>query len=204
VALHDDELRLPITVLKLIAIGINPIPFETLARGAHCVLCSDSLNSVQMLTNPRAKSSLMAHVHFLILGLPEAKSLGCVTSTVHCFGSAKPAADAVSRGNMKYFFFALCAQLKVQPTKLQLPAAARALLDDTVKFARAQGSLEPPSSHANRTAAQLTHERHFGNDYSSDEHGDEPWILNTDLKRAAEVKEIPFPKWSRTNALPPE
>jgi len=55
VALHGDELLLPISVLELIAIGINLVVFASLAQGARVLLCSDSLNSVQVLTNLRAK-----------------------------------------------------------------------------------------------------------------------------------------------------
>ena len=44
VELAGDELRLPISVLELIAIGINLIVFESFTRGAHVTLCSDSLN----------------------------------------------------------------------------------------------------------------------------------------------------------------
>ena len=137
-----DELRLPISVLELIAIGINLIVFESFTRGAHVTLCSDSLNSVQVLTNLRAKSILMAHVHRQILALPEAKGLGSSTSAVHCYGPANPAADAISRGNLKYFTL-LCAQLGVHPSKLDVPASARALLDDAVAHARTSGLLAP-------------------------------------------------------------
>lgn len=112
VALHGDELRLPISVLELVAIDINLVVFEELERGAQCILCSDSQKSVQVLTNLRAKSPLMAHVHFRILQLPQARSLGGATAAVHCFGPANPAADAVSQGNMDYFL-ALSSQLGV-------------------------------------------------------------------------------------------
>ena len=103
-------------------------------------MCSDWLNSVQVLTNLRAKSPLMAHVHLLILQLPQAKSLGGATAAVHCFGSANPAADAVSRGNMEYFN-ALCSQLGVVPVLQEVSSEARSLLDNAVFFARSNGRL---------------------------------------------------------------
>ena len=140
VALHGDEFLLPISVLELIAIGINLIVFEELARGARCILCSDSLNSVQVLTNLRAKSPLMAHVHLQILQLPQARSLGGATAAVHCFGSANPAADAVSRGNMDYIH-SLCSQLGVVPVLQEVTLEARGLLDDAVSYARSNGLL---------------------------------------------------------------
>ena len=140
VALQGDELRLPISVLELIVIGINLIVFEELARGARCILCSDSLNSVQVLTNLRAKSPLMAHVQFQILQLPQARSLGGTTAAVHCFGSANPAADTVSRGNMEYFH-SLCSQLGVVPVLKEVTLEARGLLDDAVSYARSNGLL---------------------------------------------------------------
>jgi len=87
IALQGDELQLPISVLELISIGINLIVFKELARGAHCVLCSDSLNSVQVLTNLRAKSPLMAHAtctysfwSFLRLDLLAVQPQPCIAS----------------------------------------------------------------------------------------------------------------------------
>jgi len=43
--LHGDQLLLPISVLELVAIGINLITFGDLAAGARVALCSDSLSS---------------------------------------------------------------------------------------------------------------------------------------------------------------
>ena len=174
IPLHGDELLLPISVLELVAIGINLITFDELARGARVVLCSDSLNSVQVLTNLRAKSPLMAHVHLRILELPQAKSLGGSTSAVHCFGSANPLADAVSRGNMEYFH-ALCSQLGVAPSETQVPLSGRQLLDDAVDYARSNGLLNADKpARTKRSAAQLANEHHYGNAFSSDEDGDGP------------------------------
>ena len=128
------------SVLEHVAIGTNLVVFEELARGARCILCSDSLNSVQVLTNLRAKSPLMPHVHLQILQLPQASSLGGTTAAVHCFGSAIPAADAVSRGNMEYFH-SLCSQLGVVPVLKEVTLEARGLLDDAVSYARSSGLL---------------------------------------------------------------
>ena len=209
VELSGDALRLPISVLELIAIGINLIVFVALVQGAHSVLCSDSLNSVQVLTNLRAKSALMAHVHLKILELPEAKALGGASSAVHCFGSANPAADAISRGNMAYFH-ALCAQLGVAPVQLDVPAAAVALLDDAIAYAHAHGLLVPlPTQRAaKRSAAQMAHERRSGNEYSSDSEGDGPSRFDlwqqTQRGHAPELSGVPPARLgsaSRSNAL---
>jgi len=58
VALHGEELLLQISVVELIAIGINLVVSEEPARDARCILCSDSPNSVQVLTNLRVRSPL--------------------------------------------------------------------------------------------------------------------------------------------------
>ena len=170
-ALHGDELLLPISVLELIAIGINLIVFASLAHGARVHLCSDSLNSVQVLTNLRAKSQLMARVHRNILQLPQSATLGGSTAAVHCFGSANPLADAVSRGNKDYFH-ALCAQLGVAPVQLPVSPTGCELLADALDFARSNGLLKVPD--VARTAAQLAMEHGFGSEFSSDVTGDGP------------------------------
>ena len=174
VPLQGDELLLPISVLELIAIGVNLITFGELAMGTRVALCSDSLNSVQVLTNLRAKSPLMAHVHLRILELPQAKSLVGPTSAVHCFGSANPLADAVSRGNLEYFRV-LCAQLGVAPVEMQVPLCGRQLLDEAVEYARANGLLKSDVPvREKRSASQLAMEHHFGSEFSSDEDSDGP------------------------------
>ena len=156
---------LPISVLELIAIGINLITFGDLAMRARVALCSDSLNSVQVLTNLRAKSPLMAHIHLRILELPQAKSLGGPTSAVHCFGSANPLADAVSRGNLEYFR-ALCAQLGVALVEMQVPLCGRQLLENAVHHARSNGLLKSDVPvRQKRSASQLAMEHHFGSEF---------------------------------------
>jgi len=192
--LHGDHLLLPISVLELVAIGINLITFGDLAAGARVALCSDSLNSVQVLTNLRAKSPLMAHVHLRILELPQAQTLGGPTSAVHCFGSANPLADAVSRGNMEYFH-ALCAQLGVAPVEMQVPLSGRLLLDGAVAYARSNSLLKMDvPARQKRSTSQLAKERHFGNGFSSDEDGDGPsWLQDArkPSQRNRSVEDVP-------------
>ena len=201
-ALHGDELLLPISVLELIAIGINLVVFAPLAQGARVLLCSDSLNCVQVLTNLRAKSPLMARVHLKILELPQAAVLGDTAAALHCYGSANPLADAVSRGNKDYFN-ALCAQLGVAPVKLPVLPSARELLDDAVSYARSHGSLKTPTPRKPaRSAAQLAMEHGFGNEFSSDVTGDGPSSsVNISNLPQLHFAAVPAPQWSISQTL---
>ena len=116
--LTGDALRLLISVLEFVAIGINMIVFVSRAEGAHAVLCSDSLNSVQVLNNFSAQSTLMQFVHRRDLELPAAKRLARSSSMVHCFGPSNVPADASSRGKWDVFY-SFCAAVAVVPRNLR-------------------------------------------------------------------------------------
>jgi hypothetical protein len=167
--LSGDELLLPISVLEFVAIGINVITFERLVRGSHAIVCSDSLNSVQVLNAFSAKSQLMQFVHSRVLALPASKRLAGKSSFVHCFGPSNPAADHLSRGEQEKFRD-FCAKIGVAPVPVPVPVEARQLLSDTVAFAREHGLLLAVS----RTATDLQAERRVGKRYSSDVTGDGP------------------------------
>ena len=141
--LTGDALRLPISVLEFVAIGINMIVFVSRAEGAHAVLCSDSLNSVQVLNNFSAQSTLMQFVHQRVLELPAAKRLARSSSMVHCFGPSNVPADASSRGKWDVFY-SFCAAVAVVPHKLEVPAEASALLETVVAYAREHDLLGAP------------------------------------------------------------
>ena len=113
----------------------------------------------------------MARVHCNILKLPQAATLGGTTAAVHCYGSANPLADAVSRGNKDYFHM-LCAQLGVAPVQLSVSPTGRELLANAVRYARSNGLLKVPD--AARAAARLAMEHGFGSEFSSDVTGDGP------------------------------
>ena len=175
--LKGDELRLPISVLEFIAIGINIITFADRTVGAHAFICSDSLNSVQVLNRFSAESPLMQRVHRAVLGLEATRKIADSSSFVHCFGSANPAADHLSRGEFE-LFKAFCADVGVVPCEVQVSPIAKALLDQTVAFARADGLLLEacaPSKSFRRPAT----ERRFGKEFSSDNAGDGPSPLES-------------------------
>jgi hypothetical protein len=174
--LFGDELLLPISVLEFVGIGINVITFEKLVCGSHAIVCSDSLNSVQVLNAFSAKSQLMQFVHSRVLALPASKRLAGKSSFVHCFGASNPAADHLSRGEHKKFRD-FCAKIGVAPVSVPVPVEARELLSDTVAFAREHGLLLTVS----RTAADLQAERRVGKRYSSDVTGDGPPTSLTQL-----------------------
>ena len=172
IALKGNELRLPISVLEFVAIGINIMVFAAKTAGAHAFVCSDSLNSIQILNRFSADSPLMQYVHRRILNLRETPLIADESSFVHCFGPANPAADHLSRGEFE-LFKSFCADLGVAPIQVAIPAAAQALLDDTVVFAQANNLLLPTKSKP-RSLDQLQVEKRFGKGFSSDNAGDGP------------------------------
>ena len=114
----------------------------------------------------------MQYVHRRILNLRETLLIADESSFVHCFGPANPAADHLSRGEFE-LFKSFCADLGVAPIQVAIPAAAQALLDDTVVFAQANNLLLPTKSKP-RSLDQLQVEKRFGKGFSSDNAGDGP------------------------------
>jgi hypothetical protein len=168
IPLHGDALKLPISVLEFVAIGVNIIIFAKLVVGAHAFICSDSLNSVQVLNSFSAKSELMQFVHTKILALPESKDISDSSSVLHCRGAANPAADHLSRGETEKFK-AFCAHLGIVPVEMTIPVEASNLLLETVEFASSNGLLKEC-----RSSNDLQRERRFGKRFSSDSTGDGP------------------------------
>jgi len=61
--LDDRAMHLPISVLEFTAIIVGVIVFEPLVRGEENVICTDSMNCVQVLESGSAHLALMQHVH---------------------------------------------------------------------------------------------------------------------------------------------
>jgi hypothetical protein len=183
---------LPISVLEFIAIAINVIVFEPFVRDSDTVLCTDSLNCVQVLDAGRSKSPLMQHVHVQFMALPEVQSMGAAGLVRHRYGPGNPCGDAASRGKVAELH-AFCAQLGVAPVRLDVPARAMELLESTLMAAAAlalaeppvrrvensQPRVPPPQSRAARGAAHVTQVMQTGAERSHNSMGDGPSFVAT-------------------------
>ena len=150
-----NALRLPISVLEFVAIGVNLIAFAPLVGKARPILYSDSLNAVQVLNEFSADSELMQFTHRKVLALPEYQRLAQPTSFIHCYGPANPCADAVSRGRFE-LLFQLFNQMGVAPVQVEVPLAARELLSEVCEFAERNGLLsDGPRRHLHSTSVEL-------------------------------------------------
>ena len=179
--LKDDELRLPISVLEFVAVGINIVTFAEKAAGAHAFVCSDSLNSIQVFNRFSADSPLMQFVHRDILRLDATHLIADSSSFVHCFGSANPAADHLSRGELE-LFKTFCADVGVIPSEVLVTPSAQALLERTVVFAR-ENDLLLKEKMSSRSSQRSATERRFGKGFSSDNAGDGPNELESSSQK---------------------
>jgi hypothetical protein len=153
--LVGDERLLPISVAEFIAVSIGFMVFAPFVGMARPTAYSDSLNSVDVLLYCSAISPLMQYTHRKALEVPEYARLAVPGTVVHCFGPANPCADAVSRGRFE-LLTQLCSQLGIAPVRLEVPPAARALLDDVVNFARRNGLLTAgPRRRLHSTSVEL-------------------------------------------------
>jgi len=136
--LAGDELLLPISVLEFIAIGVNLIIFEPLARGSSASIFSDSLNAVHSLNQFAADSPLMQFTHSRVVKLDAYRTMVHPGGVEHCFGPANPCADAASRGRFR-LLADICAQLGIRPMQLEVPQEARELIYEVLRFALRNG-----------------------------------------------------------------
>ena len=140
--LDDRAMHLPISMLEFTAITVGVIVFEPLVRGEENVICTDSMNCVQVLESGSAHLALMQHVHVVPRAARDVEySINAADSVRHTCGPANPLADAASRAKWVEFF-ALCAQLGMVPQRLVVPERAIAILESTLEAAAALSSLE--------------------------------------------------------------
>jgi len=190
IELDERATRLPISALEFIAIVVGVIVFEPLVRGEENVICTDSLNCVQVLSSGRSKSEIMQHVHVEFLALPETASMKAAEIVRHTFGPANPLADAASRAKWAELK-AWCSQLGIVPCRLEVLSRALDILESAIAMGEALGlpfqdvdgdatcrepdSARPtPEQPSARGAAFLARMARQGGAYSSDNDSDGP------------------------------
>jgi hypothetical protein len=155
IPLVGDERLLPISVAEFIAVVVGFMVFEPFVGQARPTAYSDSLNSVDVIEHCSAISPVMQYTHIRALEIPEYAQLAGPGTVVHCYGPANPCADAVSRGRFE-LLAQLCSQLGIAPVRLEVPPAARELLNDVVSFARRNGLLTAgPRRRLHSTSVEL-------------------------------------------------
>lgn len=154
ISLVGRGLRLPISVLEFAAIAVNVIIFEPLVGAASVTICSDSLNSVQVLNDMHAQSPLMQFVHTRFLEMPSTHRLQGRLTNRHVFGSQNPLADTVSRGNMRDFY-ELCSQLDIASSEMVVPGEAYEFVENICDYAEKRGLLLSEESCAEQRAQAL-------------------------------------------------
>ncbi len=163
--------RLPITVLELIAIGVNIIVFAHLLQKNLSVICSDSLSSVHVLNSFSASGELMQFTHRAVLALPEYDSLCKASPAVHCYGPANPCADAASRNQIERLK-RVCAQLGIVPERMNIPPSAHALLMQVCTFAETHNLLtDGPRRRMYSTSVDLKQAAQSNNGFGHRGHG---------------------------------
>ena len=140
VPIHPEWLHwLHITVLELLATGINAIVFAPYLVGAsRVVLLSDALATPYALTRQSERSTMLMLAHHALLADPQFQEVADVAECAHLQGDCNPFSDAVSRAEWQRFF-ALCRAVGVTPRELPVPARVHRLLQRVVDLARERG-----------------------------------------------------------------
>ena len=142
--LQRQHLRhLHITALELLALGVGVLTFECMVPdGARIKLLSDAAATVSIITRHSASSPLLQHIHQLLLA---SEAFCRITSTAECehvSGLCNVAADLASRGRIPELHL-LCAQSRMRPERLVVPAAAISLVDQSTAIAARLGIIAP-------------------------------------------------------------
>ena len=140
IPIHPEWLNwLHITVLELLATGINAIVHEPYLEGAGAItLLSDALATPYALTRQSERSPMLVMAHHALLADPQFAAVAEVADCGHLSGDCNPFSDAVSRAEWRRFF-ALCRAAGVRPREVAVPERVHLLLRRVVDLARESG-----------------------------------------------------------------
>ena len=140
VPIHPEWLNwLHITVLELLATGINAIVFAPYLHGAkRVVFLSDALATPYALTRQSERSPMLQLAHHALLADPQFQEIAEVAECAHLQGDCNAFSDAVSRAEWQRFF-ALCRVVGVTPRELAVPSRVHLLVRLVVDLARERG-----------------------------------------------------------------
>lgn len=130
---------LHITTLEFLATGFGAMTFGPfLPPGARIILRTDALVTPHVLTRESQKSETLAFAHHRLLQAPAFAEVAMVAEVTHGFGETMALDDAVSR-SLWPRFRALCAALRVRPTRLVLSDDCSRILSEVTAFAQSRG-----------------------------------------------------------------
>ena len=144
--MHPEWLRwLHITVLELLATGINAIVFAPyFEEAARVLLLSDALATPYALTRQSEHSPMMMVAHHALMADPQFQATAQRADCGHLSGDSNAFSDAVSRAEWRRFFD-LCRSTGVRTQQLAVPERARRLVQRVVDAARERGVRINPS-----------------------------------------------------------
>lgn len=93
----EDKELFHITILELIAVGINVVVYGDLLEGCYVTLCVDALSSAQLIAAGHSCSEAMAVGWSLIQATPQYSALRPLLREAHVYGEANVMSDASSR-----------------------------------------------------------------------------------------------------------
>ena len=131
--LSELELKLPIVGLEFITVLFNVIIFGGRYENEAIEWLSDAQVVTQVLQNWARKSELTQYIHWRLLESPLKENLGQHSTFRHINGVANDISDAPSRG--KYHILEKwSAQVSMKLQQLEVPEAAKRLLQETITF----------------------------------------------------------------------
>lgn len=154
----EAVLYLHITALEFLAMAISIIVFTPIvSHFSRVVLHSDALATPFRLTRGRGSSPTLQFAHYLLRLTDEFQKLAPMAEVAHLGGDKNVLADAVSRA-MWSTLRQLAIQIRIRLTELEVPVAARLLLERVLAFEmrRLQQPRAPP---ARRRLASARRER---------------------------------------------
>ena len=119
----EDKDLFHITVLELIAAGINVVLYGDLLGGCDVTVCVDALSSAQLFAAGHSRSDAMAVVWSLIQATPQYATLRPLLQEAHVYGEANVMSDASSREKFQVISD-VAEQCGVVATRVQLPQRA--------------------------------------------------------------------------------
>ena len=151
----EDKELFHITVLELIAAGINVVVYGDLLGGCDVTLCVDALSSAQLIAAGHSRSEAMAVVWSLIQATPQYSALRPLLREAHVYGEANVMSDASSREKFEVISD-VAEQCGVVATRVPLPQRA---LDFVEAVRVATRHLRAEKLHAARVGAHYDEKR---------------------------------------------
>lgn len=140
--LTSRQLLMPIGVLEFLAVAVAFAVFGRLLKSARNILIrTDSQPIPLVLADARARAATMQFAHDLLEQLPAYAAVKRYVSAAHIFGPHNFLADAASR-NARDKLLQFCAQLRVRPQELEVPPAARRLVEQVEAHFYTQSTLD--------------------------------------------------------------